>query len=147
VLEVVLSGLVTGWAIAVPVGAVGAYLVTLTARTSFRVGAAAGLGVATVDGTYAAAAVVGGAALSALISPVADRLRVASAVVLLVIAGLTIAQSLRPAAAETRASSTAPRRASRSYWRRSSPPPRGSSRSPVVAPPSAGSCPARPGGG
>jgi arginine exporter protein ArgO len=100
VLEVVLSGLVTGWAIAVPVGAVGAYLVTLTARTSFRVGAAAGLGVATVDGTYAAAAVVGGAALSALISPVADRLRVASAVVLLVIAGLTIAQSLRPATAE-----------------------------------------------
>jgi arginine exporter protein ArgO len=100
VLEVVLSGLVTGWAIAVPVGAVGAYLVTLTARTSFRVGAAAGLGVATVDGTYAAAAVVGGAALSALITPVADRLRVASAVVLLVIAGLTIAQSLRPGAAE-----------------------------------------------
>jgi arginine exporter protein ArgO len=100
VLEVVLSGLVTGWAIAVPVGAVGAYLVTLTARTSFRVGAAAGLGVATVDGTYAAAAVVGGAALSALISPVADRLRVASAVVLLVIAGLTIAQSLRPATAQ-----------------------------------------------
>jgi arginine exporter protein ArgO len=112
VLEVVLSGLVTGWAIAVPVGAVGAYLVTLTARTSFRVGAAAGLGVATVDGTYAAAAVVGGAALSALISPVADRLRVASAVVLLVIAGLTIAQSLRPATAEaTPASPMSPRAA------------------------------------
>ena len=53
-LEVVLSGLVTGWAIAIPIGAVGAFLVTLSARTSFRVGAAGALGVASVDGAYAA---------------------------------------------------------------------------------------------
>ena len=53
-LEVVVSGLVTGLAIAVPIGAVGAFLVTLTARTSWRVGSAAALGVATVDGVYAA---------------------------------------------------------------------------------------------
>ena len=39
-LEVALSGLVTGWAIAIPIGAVGAFLVTLASRTSFRVGAA-----------------------------------------------------------------------------------------------------------
>jgi arginine exporter protein ArgO len=94
VLEVVLSGLVTGWAIAVPVGAVGAFLVTLTARTSLRVGAAAALGVATVDGAYAAAAVAGGAALSALITPVAHQLRVASAAVLLVIAVLTVCHAV-----------------------------------------------------
>ena len=43
-LEVVVSGLVTGLAIAVPIGAVGAFLVTLTARTSWRVGSAAALG-------------------------------------------------------------------------------------------------------
>lgn len=94
-LEVVVSGLVTGWAIAVPVGPVAVLLVTLTARTSWRVGAAGGLGVATVDGGYAAAAVVGGAALSALIAPAADALRVASGVVLLAIAGLTVRQALR----------------------------------------------------
>lgn len=94
-LEVVLSGLVTGWAIAVPVGPVAALLVTLTARTSFRVGAAGALGVATADGVYAAAAVLGGAALSALIAPVADSLRVVSATVLLVIAGLTVWHALR----------------------------------------------------
>lgn len=94
-LEVVLSGLVTGWAIAVPVGPVAALLVTLTARTSFRVGAAGALGVATADGVYAAAAVLGGAALSALIAPVADSMRVVSATVLLVIAGLTVWHALR----------------------------------------------------
>ena len=73
-----MSGLVTGWAIAIPVGAVGALLVSLTARTSWRVGAAAGLGIATVDGVYAAAAVVSGAALAALLEPVATELRIGS---------------------------------------------------------------------
>jgi arginine exporter protein ArgO len=90
VLEVILSGLVTGWAIAVPVGAVGAFLVTLTARTCWRVGAAAALGVATVDGVYASAAVLGGAALASALEPVAEPLRVTSALVLLAVAALTV---------------------------------------------------------
>jgi len=89
VLEVVVSGLVTGWAIAIPIGAVGAFLVTLTARTSMRVGAAAALGIATVDGAYAALAVVAGAALSALLAPVATALRITSGAVLLALAVLT----------------------------------------------------------
>ena len=96
-LEVVVKGLVTGLAIAVPIGAVGAFLVTLTARTSWRVGTAAALGIASVDGAYAALAVVAGAALAALIAPVADQLRIASAVVLLVIAVLTLLHALRGA--------------------------------------------------
>jgi len=89
VLEVVVSGLVTGWAIAIPIGAVGAFLVTLTARTSLRVGGAAALGIATVDGVYAAAAVVGGAALAGVLAPVADPLRIVSGLALLAIAVLT----------------------------------------------------------
>lgn len=98
VLEVAVSGLVTGWAIAVPIGAVGAFLVTLTARTSWRVGSAAALGIATVDGAYAALAVVAGAAVAAALAPVATALQVASGVVLLVIAGLTLVHALRPRA-------------------------------------------------
>ncbi|WP_244931271.1 LysE family transporter [Nocardioides sp. W7] len=94
-LEVLVSGLVTGWAIAIPIGAVGAFLVTLTARTSYRVGAAAALGIATVDGVYAALAVLAGAALSALLEPVATPLRLASAAVLLVIAALTAWHAVR----------------------------------------------------
>lgn len=101
-LEVVVSGLVTGWAIAIPIGAVAALLVTLTARTSWRVGAAAGLGIATVDGVYAAAAVVSGAALAALLDPVATELRVVSGVVLLVIAVLTAVHAWTRRAAPVR---------------------------------------------
>ena len=89
-LEVVLAGLVTGWAIAIPIGAVGALLVALTARTSLRVGSAAALGVAAVDGGYAAVAVVGGAAIATRLEPYDGWLRAASALVLLGIAVLTV---------------------------------------------------------
>lgn len=92
--EVVLSGLVTGWAIAIPIGAVGAFLVTLSARTSFAVGAAGALGVATVDGGYALLAVVAGAAVADALEPVAQGLQVASGLVLLVIAALTAAHAV-----------------------------------------------------
>src|SRR3712207_2537444 len=94
VLEVVLSGLVTGWAIAIPVGAVGVFLVSLTARTSWRVGAAAAMGIATVDGAYAALAVVAGAVLASLLEPVARPLRIVSGVVLLLVAVLTLLHAL-----------------------------------------------------
>ena len=54
-----LAGLLAGFGIAIPVGAVATYLVTLTARTSARVGAAGAFGVASADGLYALVAVVG----------------------------------------------------------------------------------------
>jgi arginine exporter protein ArgO len=97
VLDVALSGLVTGWAIAIPIGAVGAFLVTLSSRTSFRVGAAGALGIATIDGGYATVAVVAGAAVAAVLEPVTDALTIASAIVLLVIAGLTAAHAIASA--------------------------------------------------
>ena len=82
-----LAGLLAGYGIAMPIGAVATYLVTLTARTSARVGAAGALGVASADGLYALIAVIGGAALTGVIARVADPLRWVSAVVLLVLAG------------------------------------------------------------
>ncbi|WP_377269464.1 LysE family transporter [Peterkaempfera sp. SMS 1(5)a] len=80
------AGLLAGYGIAVPVGAVAAYLVALTARTSLRIGAFAALGVATADGLYALVAAFGGAALTPLIRPVMVPLRWGSAVVLLLLA-------------------------------------------------------------
>ncbi|MFI9152364.1 LysE family transporter [Streptomyces sp. NPDC053367] len=80
------AGLAAGYGIAIPVGAVATYLVALSARTSLRTGAGAALGVATADGIYALAAVVGGAALTGVLRPVIDPLRWASALVLLALA-------------------------------------------------------------
>ena len=99
-LDVLISGLVTGYAIAVPVGAVAALIVALSARDGWRVGAAAGLGVATVDGAYALVAVLAGKAVAEALGPVEGTLEVISVVALLAIAALTLLHSLRPPAGE-----------------------------------------------
>lgn len=98
-----LAGVVAGYGVAVPVGAIGVLIAGLSARTSFRVGAAAGLGAATADGIYALVAVLGGAALAGLVAPVAGPLRWVAAVVLLALAGHTAWAALRrPSAADGR---------------------------------------------
>jgi threonine/homoserine/homoserine lactone efflux protein len=80
------AGLLAGFGIAMPVGAVATYLVALTARTSLRTGAFAALGVATADGLYALIAAVGGSALVPVLLPVMLPLRWVSAFVLISLA-------------------------------------------------------------
>jgi arginine exporter protein ArgO len=84
-----LAGVAAGYGIAVPVGAIGVLIAGLSARTSLRVGAAAGLGAATADGIYATVAVVGGAAVAGVIAPIATPLRWVAAAVLLGLAAMT----------------------------------------------------------
>ncbi|WP_432836851.1 LysE family transporter [Dactylosporangium sp. CA-092794] len=91
----VLGGLLAGYGVAVPVGAIGALIVSLAARGSWKVGAAAALGVATADGLYAVVAVLGGAALAGLIAPISGPLRWIAAVVLLGLAVKTARDALR----------------------------------------------------
>ncbi|MER5897790.1 LysE family transporter [Streptomyces sp. NPDC001876] len=83
---VLVAGLLAGFGIAMPVGAVGTYLVALTARTSPKIGAFAALGVATADGLYALIAVAGGSTIAPLVEPVMLPLQWASASVLMVLA-------------------------------------------------------------
>ncbi|MFB9239069.1 LysE family transporter [Plantactinospora siamensis] len=78
-----LAGLVAGYGVALPVGAIAVLVLGLSARFSLRVGAAAAAGVATADGLYAAVAAAGGVALARLITPVAQPLRWVAVVVLL----------------------------------------------------------------
>ncbi|WP_133915557.1 LysE family transporter [Streptomyces sp. NBC_00582] len=111
------AGLIAGYGIAVPVGAVATYLVSLTARTSLRTGACAALGVATADGLYALLATVGGSALAAALRPVLVPLRWASALVLLVLAvrgALTAVRQYRSHRLATRSVPTPPN-AARAY--------------------------------
>lgn len=93
-----LAGLVAGYGVAVPVGAIAILILGLSARTSFRVGAAAALGVATADGLYAAVAALGGTAVAGGLAPIAGPLRWVAAAVLLVLAGHTAWRAVRPAA-------------------------------------------------
>jgi arginine exporter protein ArgO len=101
------AGLIAGYGVAVPVGAIAVLIAGLAARTSLRVGAAAALGVATADGLYAAVAVTGGTALASLLTPIATPLRWSAAVVLVCLATTTAFIALRsyrtPAEATDRA--------------------------------------------
>ncbi|MCM4081369.1 LysE family transporter [Paractinoplanes hotanensis] len=90
-----LAGVVAGYGVALPMGAIGVLIAGLSARTSLRVGAAAGLGAATADGIFAALAVAGGAAIAGVIAPIAAPLRWAAAVVLLIIAAMTARAAFR----------------------------------------------------
>ncbi|GAB1690589.1 LysE family transporter [Krasilnikovia sp. M28-CT-15] len=108
-----LAGVVAGYGVAIPVGAIAVLIAGLSARTSLRVGAAAGLGAATADGIYALAAVLGGAALAGLIAPVAVPLRWVAAAVLLGLAAHTAWSALRPRRSDgpARSAETTPLRA------------------------------------
>ncbi|MFB7585869.1 LysE family transporter [Streptomyces sp. NPDC056169] len=91
----VVAGLLAGYGIAIPVGAVGAHLVAVAARSPWRTGAGAALGIAAADGLYAVLAVLGGAALVPLLTPVASPLRWASAVVLVILAAHSTVTAVR----------------------------------------------------
>lgn len=90
-----LAGAAAGLAVAMPVGAIGAYLLGLGARERFAVAVAAGLGVASVDGAYALAASLGGGGLRSLLQSVSAALTVLAALVLVGLAILTLRQGIR----------------------------------------------------
>lgn len=112
------AGLLGGYGIAVPVGAVATYLVSLTARTTLRTGVCAALGVATADGLYALVAVLGGSALAAALQPVLVPLRWAAALVLAALAvrgALTAVRHYRTHRLATRAATPPPPNPVRAY--------------------------------
>lgn len=79
------EGVLAGYGIAIPVGAIAILIVETSLRRGFRSGFAAGAGAASVDLLYAAVAVVLGAAVALIIAPYAQSLRVVSTVVLVAV--------------------------------------------------------------
>jgi arginine exporter protein ArgO len=89
------SGVVAGLAVAMPIGAVGSYLVGLAARERTATALAAALGIASVDGAYAVLAGVGGTSLQAMLSEVSGWLTYAAAITLVVVAVHTMRTAYR----------------------------------------------------
>jgi threonine/homoserine/homoserine lactone efflux protein len=81
------EGVLAGYGIAIPVGAIAILIVETSLRKGFRSGFAAGAGASTVDLLYAAVAVVLGAAVALIIAPYTQSLRVVSALVLVAVGG------------------------------------------------------------
>jgi threonine/homoserine/homoserine lactone efflux protein len=99
-LDALLAGLLAGWGVAIPLGAIGVMIVDLGARAGFRPAGAAAAGVATADLLYAGVAAAAGAAASAALAPHEHALRWLSAAVLaaLGVHGLRAAAAARGAA-------------------------------------------------
>jgi arginine exporter protein ArgO len=89
------SGAVAGLAVAMPIGAVGSYLVGLAARERTATALAAALGIASVDGAYAILAGVGGTGLQAMLSEVSGWLTYAAAITLVLVAAHTMRTAFR----------------------------------------------------
>jgi arginine exporter protein ArgO len=85
-MDALLTGMLAGYGIAIPVGAIAVLIVEVGIRCGFRCAFFAGAGAATADLLYAALAVVGGAALAGVVQSVDRPLHVVSAGVLVVIA-------------------------------------------------------------
>jgi threonine/homoserine/homoserine lactone efflux protein len=92
-----LAGLVAGYGIAIPVGAIAILIIHTAIGAGFRRGLAAGAGAATADLVYAALAVVLGAAAADLVVPLQTPMRLIAGVVLigLAVVGLARLRSAR----------------------------------------------------
>jgi arginine exporter protein ArgO len=89
------AGAVAGLAVAMPIGAVGSYLVGLAARERTATALAAALGIASVDGAYAILAGIGGTGLQAMLSEVSGWLTYAAAITLVLVAVHTMRTAFR----------------------------------------------------
>jgi arginine exporter protein ArgO len=94
--EALISGLIAGWGVAVPLGAIGVMLVDLGMRGGFRSAAPAAAAVATADLLYAAMAAAAGSAVASLLEPHARAMKL---IAVALIAGLPAVASA-PASAK-----------------------------------------------
>jgi threonine/homoserine/homoserine lactone efflux protein len=92
------SGLVAGWGVAIPLGAIGVMLVDLGMRAGFRHASAAAAAVATADLLYAAVAAAAGTAAASLLAPHEQTMKLVAAGVL---AGVAVLSLLRRGTADS----------------------------------------------
>jgi threonine/homoserine/homoserine lactone efflux protein len=84
--EAFVAGVIAGYGVAIPVGAIAVLIVDASLRRGLRVGLAAGAGAATADGFYAGLAALGGAAIARLVTPIQTQLGWLSVAALVLIA-------------------------------------------------------------
>ena len=90
-----IEGLIAGYGIAIPVGAVAVLIVNTAIRSGFPAGFAAGAGAATADMLFAALAAVAGFIIAPALQPYSGALRVVGGLVLIAIAGAGLWKGLK----------------------------------------------------
>ena len=89
-----IAGVIAGYGIAIPVGAIAILIVETGLRRGFRTGFSAGAGAATADLVYAFLAVLVGQSLAQSLNPYAGGLRLVSGVVLIGLGGWGVWKAL-----------------------------------------------------
>lgn len=89
------EGILAGYGIAIPVGAVAILIVNTAIRCGFSIGFMAGAGAATADLLYAVLASVAGVALTEVLEPLASPLRILGGLVLIGLASVGLWQGLK----------------------------------------------------
>lgn len=113
--EALLAGMLAGYGIAMPVGAITVLIITLSAQTSLRVGLAGAMGTATADGLYALVAASTGVAFAHVLQPIAEPMRWTAALVLLAIAIKGISGAIRRSRSSGDAQSIKAKKPGRAY--------------------------------
>ena len=90
------EGVLAGYGIAVPVGAIAVLILNVSLRRGFLAGFMAGAGAAFADFLYAAVAATAGGVLVQMIAPYAAMVQIISAVVLLMVGFYGLMRSIRP---------------------------------------------------
>lgn len=106
-IEMFISGMIAGYGIAIPVGAIAVMIIDISVRRGFRQGFAAGAGAASADLLYAALAAGAGGMLAPLIAPAASAIGIVSGLVLMAIAIIGLRSLKRQKGADAPASSRA----------------------------------------
>lgn len=96
------EGLLAGFGIAIPVGAIAVLIMDTTLRRGFYAGFSAGAGAATADFVYAVLAAVAGSILATWLEPHADSIRLVSGTVLVGLGVVGIVRSFRTVVGERR---------------------------------------------
>jgi threonine/homoserine/homoserine lactone efflux protein len=94
------EGVIAGYGIAIPVGAIAILIVDMGLRRGFPTAFMAGAGAATADFIYALLAAIAGVTLAIALAPYAGVLQIASAIVLLALGGYGLWQAWKIKAAQ-----------------------------------------------
>jgi arginine exporter protein ArgO len=110
------AGVVAGYAIAIPIGAIAILILETGLRQGFWAGFAAGSGAATADLVYASVAAFVGSALAILLAPIGALLKWASALFLIGLGMWGLSQAALHSRSKTEAAGeAAPRSAKQTY--------------------------------
>lgn len=91
-----LSGVVAGYGIAIPVGAIALLIIQVGIKCGFRCAFMAGAGAATADLLYAGLAVLGGAGLAEVVDSAGNLFQILSGTVLVVVAVVGLRRAAKP---------------------------------------------------